>query len=65
MENDYLLKAEQARSFLQSYREETFIRHEWEELLEKLTDSEDPELHDRGVREREATKAGNRGRKVP
>jgi hypothetical protein len=38
-------------AFLKTYQEPFFVKHEWEELLNKLTCSEDPEL--RGIGQRE------------
>ena len=58
MEKSYELHAAQACSFLRTYHEEPFVRHEWEELLGKLSDSEDPVLHGIGIRERNAFEAG-------
>ncbi len=39
-----------------AFCEPPFISHEWEELVEKLTASADPELHKIGLLEQESLK---------
>ena len=55
MASDNRQKIEQACELLKAYRETPFIRYEWEELLEKLSCSDDPNLRRIALREREAT----------
>lgn len=42
-----------ACSLLRTYQEQPFIKHEWEELVEKFCLSEDPGLREVGLRELE------------
>ncbi len=57
MDNENKQKAAAACAFLKSYQEPLFVKHEWEELLNKLTCSEDPQLRGIGQREQLLLKA--------
>ena len=39
-------------------KEKSFIKYEWEELLVKMSNSDDPELRKRGIQELELLKSG-------
>lgn len=43
-------------TLLRAYEELPFVRYEWDELVEKLCSSEDPELRETGIRELEKIK---------
>ena len=55
---DHRHKREKACRVLKAYREAPFIRYEWEELLEKLSCSDDQKLRSIALREREAILSG-------
>lgn len=48
MKAGYMRHAAKVCEFLRSYREPLFVRHEREELLERLAGSDDPELRKQG-----------------
>jgi hypothetical protein len=56
METERLSPLNRIVQFLREYKEQPFITHEREELVEKLLSSEDPRLRDRGVVESEFLK---------
>lgn len=58
MKADGLSKAERAVISLREYVEKPFVSHEWEELVEKLSLSENPKLRDIGLLESEFLKVG-------
>lgn len=58
MKAESLSQVDRTVRFLREYVEQPFVSHEWEELVEKLSLSEDPKLREIGLFESEFLKMG-------
>lgn len=56
MSSENSSRSKQIRKYFKEYNEAPFISHEWEELVEKLSQSDDPKLRQIGLLESEFKK---------